>query len=66
MGQTFDKTFKQEAVRLVQTSGKSQKQVAEDLGVAMSTLSQRSHGHDNARESERLWEVETNSRKRKS
>lgn len=39
MGQTFDKTLKQEAVRLVQTSGKSQRQVAEDLGVAMSTLS---------------------------
>ena len=39
MGQTFDKTFKQEAVRLVRTSGKSQRQVAEDLGVAMSTLS---------------------------
>jgi len=39
MGQTFDKSFKQEAVRLVQTSGKSQRQVAEDLGVAMSTLS---------------------------
>jgi transposase len=38
-GQTYDKTFKQEAVRLVQTSGKSQRQVAEDLGVAMSTLS---------------------------
>ena len=39
MGQTFDKPFKQEAVRLVQSSGKSQRQVAEDLGVAMSTLS---------------------------
>jgi transposase len=39
MGQTFDKAFKQEAVRLVQTSGKSQSQVAKDLGVAMSTLS---------------------------
>ena len=39
MGQTFDQHFKQEAVRLVQTSGKSQRQVAEDLGVAMSTLS---------------------------
>jgi transposase len=38
-GQTYDKTFKQEAVRLVQTSGKSQRQVAEDLGIAMSTLS---------------------------
>jgi transposase len=39
MGQTFDKTFKQEAVRLVQTSGKSQSQIVRDLGVAMSTLS---------------------------
>ena len=38
-GQTYNKTFKQEAVRLVQTGGKSQRQVAEDLGVAMSTLS---------------------------
>lgn len=38
-GQTYDKTLKQEAVRLVQTSRKSQRQVAEDLGVAMSTLS---------------------------
>lgn len=39
MGQIFDKSLKQEAVRLVQTSGKSQRQIAEDLGVAMSTLS---------------------------
>lgn len=39
MGQATDKNFKQEAVRLVQTSGKSQRQGAEDLGVAMSTLS---------------------------
>ena len=38
-GQTYDKGFKQEAVRLVQTSGKSQRQVAEDLGIGMSTLS---------------------------
>lgn len=38
-GQTYDKAFKQEAVQLVQTSGKSQRQVAEDLGVGMSTLS---------------------------
>jgi transposase len=37
-GQTFDKNFKQEAVRLVQTCGKSQRQVAEDLGIAMSRL----------------------------
>jgi transposase len=38
-GQTDDKTLKQEAVQLVQTSGKSQRQVAEDVGIAMSTLS---------------------------
>ena len=37
--QTHDKTFKQEAVRLVQTSGKSQRQIADDLGIGMSTLS---------------------------
>jgi len=39
MGQTYDKSFKQEAVRLVKTSGKSIRQVANDLGVGMSTLS---------------------------
>lgn len=39
MGQTFDKSFKQETVRLVQTSGKSQRQIADDLGVGMNTLS---------------------------
>ena len=38
-GQTYDKTFKQEAVHLVQTSGRSMRQVAEDLGIGMSTLS---------------------------
>ena len=38
-GQTYDKSFKREAVNLVHTSGKSQRQVAEDLGIAMSTLS---------------------------
>ena len=37
--QTHDKTFKQEAVRLVQTSEKSQRQIADDLGIGMSTLS---------------------------
>ena len=36
---TLDKMFKQEAVRLVQTSGKSQRQIADDLGIGMSTLS---------------------------
>jgi len=38
--QTHDKTFKQEAVRLVQTSGKAQRQIADDLGIGLSTLSQ--------------------------
>lgn len=37
--QTHDKAFKQEAVRLVQTSGKSQRQIADDLGIGLSTLS---------------------------
>jgi transposase len=37
--QTHDKTFKQEAVRLVQTSGKPLRQIADDLGIGMSTLS---------------------------
>ena len=35
---TFTKEFKLEAVRLVQTSGKSFAQVARDLGIADSTL----------------------------
>lgn len=35
---TFTKEFKLEAVQLVQTSGKSQVQVARDLGIADSTL----------------------------
>jgi|SRR5579871_621768 transposase len=36
---TFTKEFKLEAVQLVQRSGKSQAQVARDLGIADSTLS---------------------------
>jgi transposase len=36
---TYTKEFKQEAVRLVQSSEKSQVQIARDLGVADSTLS---------------------------
>jgi len=35
---TYTKEFKLEAVRLAQTSGKSQSQVARDLGIADSTL----------------------------
>jgi transposase len=36
-GQTYDKAFKMEAVRLVRTSGKSMRQIAEDLGVSNGT-----------------------------
>ena len=36
---TYTKEFKLEAVRLWQSSGKSQAQIAHDLGVADSTLS---------------------------
>lgn len=35
---TFSEEFKREAVRLVETSGLTIKQVAEDLGVGLSTL----------------------------
>ena len=35
---TFTREFKQEAVQLVQSSGKSQTQIARDLGIADSTL----------------------------
>ena len=38
-GQTYDKAFKLEAVRLVRTSGKSMRQIADDLGVSNGTLS---------------------------
>lgn len=34
--QTHDKVFKQESVRLVQASGKSQRQMADDLGIIRS------------------------------
>jgi transposase len=37
--QTYTKEFKLEAVRLWQRSGKSQSQIARDLGIADSTLS---------------------------
>jgi transposase len=37
---TFTKEFKLEAVQLVQRSGKSQAQIARDLGIADSTLHQ--------------------------
>lgn len=38
LGRTYNKAFKMEAVRLVQSSGKSMKQIAEDLGVPLSAL----------------------------
>jgi transposase len=38
-GQTDDKAFKMEAVRLVRTSGKAMRQIAEDLGIGNSSLS---------------------------
>lgn len=38
-GQTYDKTFKQEAVRLVHSSRKLQREVAEDLGVFLALFS---------------------------
>ena len=36
---SYDKAFKLEAVRLVQTSGNSMNQVSKDLGIADSSLS---------------------------
>jgi transposase len=36
---TYAKEFKEEAIRLVQTSGKSMSQVARDLGISDSVLS---------------------------
>jgi transposase len=48
---TYTKEFKVEAVRLLESSQKSQAQIAHELGVADSTLSQwrkdlAEHGHD--------------------
>jgi transposase len=34
----FTKEFEEEAVRLVRTSGRTQREVAEDLGIGLSTL----------------------------
>jgi transposase-like protein len=34
----FTKEFEDEAVRLVRTSGRTQREIAEDLGVGLSTL----------------------------
>ena len=37
-GRRFDRAFKEEAVRLLQTSGRRQRQIAGDLGVSVSAL----------------------------
>ena len=36
--QRFTKEFAQEAVRLVETSGRTQREIADDLGIGLSTL----------------------------
>jgi transposase len=76
----FPKEFKLEAVRLLNESGKTRKQIAEDLGVAVNTLDRwraeaasdpveafRGNGKRTA-EQERIWrlerEVETLKRER--
>ena len=38
MAQRFTKEFEAEAVRLVRTSGRSKREIADDLGVGVSTL----------------------------
>ena len=43
-GRRFDRAFKEEAVRLLQTSGRRQRQIAGDLGISVS-LPQTSHLH---------------------
>ena len=37
-GPRFDRAFKEEAVRLLQTSGRRQRQIAGDLGISVSAL----------------------------
>ena len=37
-GRRFDRAFKEEAVRLLQTSGRRQRQIAGDLGISVSAL----------------------------
>ena len=38
MAQRFAKEFEEEAVRLVRTSGRTKRKIADDLGVGVSTL----------------------------
>jgi len=37
-GRRFDRTFKEEAVRLLQTSGRKQREIAGDLDISVSAL----------------------------
>jgi transposase len=40
----FTNEFEAEAVRLVQTSGRTQREVADDLGIGLSTLDRSQSG----------------------
>ena len=42
-GRRFDRAFKEEAVRLLQTSGRRQRQIAGDLGISVSALGRLGH-----------------------
>jgi len=44
-GREFTDDFRREAVRLTQTSGRTIKQVADDLGIGLSTLTRWRHKH---------------------
>ena len=44
MGTARTDEFRKDAVRIALTSGLSRKQIADDLGVGMSTLQQMDHG----------------------
>ena len=47
-GNRFTTEFKREAVRLTQTSGRTIKQVADDLGIGLSTLTRWKRKHREA------------------
>jgi transposase len=66
----FSKEFKLEAIRLLKESGKTRKQIAEDLGVSLNTLDRwRMESSNNPAEAfrgngkrtveqERIWQLE--------
>jgi transposase len=45
---SFTEDFKREAVRLTQTSGRTISQVAEDIGIGLSTLTRWKHKYQEA------------------